>query len=388
MCLFLAGKLFFLPKYNLDVSVNLLRGESYLKKTPLNGIHHALGGKMVEYAGFEMPLQYAGVLSEHINVRTNVGLFDLTHMGEFELKGPSALDTLNQLTTNDASNLVYGEIQYTCLVNENGGILDDILVYRLQDSFLLVVNAANTAKDFAWIKKRRLKDTELIDRSSELSLIAVQGPKSASLVEDVLETSLINLNNYKFVETSYKGEHILLSRTGYTGEDGFELYFANDLATKLWEDFMDQGTKYDVQPIGLAARDTLRLEMRMPLYGNDVDEEISPLEAGLTRFVKFDKEDFVGKDALIQQKKQGVERKLVGFTMLGKGIPRQGYSLLNEVGETIGVVTSGTHSPSLDQPIGMGYVTSDYAKVGTKIRVQIRTRMVEAEIIKGRFLAK
>lgn len=358
-----------------------------MKQTPLTAKHRSLGAKMVDYAGFEMPVQYTGVLEEHLTVRSKVGLFDLSHMGEFELTGPGALATVNSLTTNDASQLAVGEIQYTCLTTEQGGIIDDILVYRTKDGFLLVVNAANTAKDYAWIEKHLLPGTKLADRTGELALIAVQGPKSAPLVEEVFEISLADLKNYTFIETKFKGINILLSRTGYTGEDGFELYFPNALAEQLWDELTAHGEKYGVAPIGLGARDTLRLEMRMPLYGNDVSEEINPLEAGLGRFVKFDKGDFIGREALQRIREQGITRKLVAFTMLEKGIPRQGYSLLDQDGREIGVVTSGTHSPSLNKPIGMGYVEVDNSKPGTIIQVQIRKKPAQGEIIKGRFLS-
>lgn len=358
-----------------------------MKQTPLTAKHRSLGAKMVDYAGFEMPVQYTGVLEEHLTVRSKVGLFDLSHMGEFELTGPGALATVNLLTTNDASQLAVGEIQYTCLTTEQGGIIDDILVYRTKDGFLLVVNAANTAKDYAWIEEHLLPDTKLTDRTAELALIAVQGPNSAPLVEEVLQISLADLKNYTFIEPKFKGINILLSRTGYTGEDGFELYFPNTLAEQLWDELTAYGEKYGVAPIGLGARDTLRLEMRMPLYGNDVSEDINPLEAGLGRFVKFDKGDFIGREALQQIREQGITRKLVAFTMLEKGIPRQGYSLLDQDGREIGVVTSGTHSPSLNKPIGMGYVEVDNSKPGTIIQVQIRKKPAQGEIIKGRFLS-
>lgn len=357
-----------------------------MKQTPLTAKHRALGAKMVDYAGFEMPVQYRGLIEEHLTVRSKVGIFDLTHMGEFELIGPGALDTINYLATNDASVLDYGEIQYTCLTNEQGGIIDDILVYRTKQGFLLVVNAANTAKDYAWIQKHLKPGTELVDRSGELTLIAIQGPKSAPLVEEVLSLSVADLKSYNFIEPEYAGEQVLLSRTGYTGEDGFELYFPNALAEQLWDEFLTRGEKYGVQPIGLGARDTLRLEARMPLYGNDIGEETTPLEAGLSRFVKLDKE-FIGRDVLQKQKEAGVERRLVAFTMLEKGIPRQGYPLLNVDGEEIGVVTSGTHSPSLNHPIGMGYVQAAYAKADTELQVQIRKKTARAQVIKGRFLS-
>lgn len=358
-----------------------------MKRTPLTDKHRALGAKMVDYAGWEMPVQYSGLVDEHLTVRSDVGIFDLTHMGEFELTGSGALETMNLVASNDASVLEVGEIQYTCLTTPEGGIIDDILIYRTATGFILVVNAANADKDYAWLKENLQPDTELVDHSENLTLIAIQGPKSAPLVEDVLGISVADLKNYTFIEPEYLGEKTLLSRTGYTGEDGFELYFPNTLAEKLWEGFMQKGESYGVKPIGLGARDTLRLEARMPLYGNDISEETSPLEAGLSRFVKLNKETFIGKDALVKQKEAGVKRRLVAFTMDDKGIPRQGYDIVNLDGEKIGVVTSGTHSPTLGYPIGMGYVDVDFAKAGTEIQVQIRKRQARATIIKGRFLA-
>lgn len=358
-----------------------------MKQTPLTAKHRALGAKMVDYAGFEMPVQYAGVLEEHNTVRTKVGIFDLTHMGEFELTGSGALNTVNHVTTNDASLLKEGEIQYTCLTKEDGGIIDDILVYRTADGFWLVVNASNAAKDYAWIEQHLQPETQLRNLSDELTLIAVQGPKSAPLVEEILGLSLANLKNYTFIELTYDDTALLLSRTGYTGEDGFELYFPNALAEKLWDECLAKGEKYGVEPVGLGARDSLRLEARMPLYGNDIGEDTSPLEAGLTRFVKLDKGSFIGKEFLQKQKEEGVQRRLIAFTMIDKGIPRQGYPLFNLEGKEIGVVTSGTHSPTLDHPIGMGYVDVAYAKADTEIQVQVRKKLATAKIIKGRFLA-
>lgn len=357
-----------------------------MKKTPLNAKHLELGAKMVNYAGYEMPVQYTGVTEEHLSVRSKVGIFDLSHMGEFELLGSGALDTINFVATNDASGLKPGQIQYTCLTDQKGGIIDDILVYRTENGFFLVVNAANAEKDYAWLEKNLKPETELIDQTNNLTLIAVQGPSSAVLVEEVLNISVENLKNYTFIVLNYEGEDLLLSRTGYTGEDGFELYFPNHLADELWDTLIDKGAKFNVVPVGLAARDTLRLEARMPLYGNDINSNTTPLEAGLGRFVKFDKGAFIGKEVLELQKEQGVGRKLIAFTLIDKGIPRQGYPILNADGKEIGIVTSGTLSPSLNQAIGMGYLDVAYANSETEIHVQIRKRLARAKIIKGRFL--
>lgn len=357
-----------------------------MKQTPLTSKHHQLGAKMVDFAGFEMPIQYKGVLEEHRTVRSAVGIFDLCHMGEFELKGPDALGTLDKVTSNDPKLLKQGEIQYTCLTNEKGGIIDDILVYRAADSYILVVNASNTAKDYAWLKKQLLPGAQLEDLTAKTALIAVQGPKSADLAEEILDLPLHELKNYTFIEPTYSGEKILLSRTGYTGEDGFEMYVSNALAPHLWDVLMAEGEKYGIAPIGLGARDTLRLEARLPLYGNDLNEEITPLEAGLSRFVKLKKGDFIGRKALLTQKERGLEKKLVAFIMRERGIPRQGYLLNDEDGKEIGYVTSGTHSPSLNQAIGMGYVRPEQSKPGTLLEVIIRKKSLRAEVIKGRFL--
>lgn len=357
-----------------------------MKQTPLTEVHRSLGAKMVDFHGFAMPVQYTSVIEEHLTVRRAVGIFDLCHMGEFDLEGPGALEALSRLTTNDPAALKEGDIQYTMLTNEKGGIIDDILVYRTATGFFLVVNAANTAKDFSWINQHLSADVVLKDRSAELALIAVQGPKSQPVVEQVLAMSLGDMASYTFADTTYKGYPLRVSRTGYTGEDGFELYLPNEGAVELWQDLMAVGEPYGIAPIGLGARDTLRLEMRMPLYGNDIDETTTPLEAGLGRFVKFDKGDFMGREALLAQKEAGVGRRLVAFVLVDRGIPRQGYPIVNEAGEEIGRVTSGTLSPSLNKPIGTGYVPVEYAAPGTTVFVAVRGRHLKAEIIKGRFL--
>lgn len=358
-----------------------------MKQTPLTGVHHALGAKMVDFHGFEMPVQYTSVIEEHLTVRRAVGLFDLCHMGEFDLEGPGALETLSRITTNDPAALKEGEIQYTILTKPDGGIIDDILVYRTGTGFFLVVNASNTAKDFDWINEHLLPETTLIDRTAELALIAVQGPSSLTVVEKAIGVSLGHLPSYTFIDTEYRGEWLRASRTGYTGEDGFELYLPNHLAEQLWADLMTAGEPFGIAPIGLGARDTLRLEMRMPLYGNDIDETTTPLEAGLSRFVKLNKGEFIGRDALAAQKESGVKRRLVGFVLVDKGIPRQGYPIVNEAGEQIGEVTSGTHSPSLGKAIGTGYVPVETASPGTEIYVLVRQKRLKAQIIKGRFLS-
>lgn len=357
-----------------------------MKQTPLTALHRQLGAKMIDFHGFEMPVQYTSVIEEHLTVRRAVGVFDLCHMGEFDLEGPGAVATLSRLTTNDPSGLKPGEIQYTMLTNPDGGIIDDILVYRTETGFFLVVNASNTEKDFNWINQHLLPDTTFTDRTPELALIAVQGPRSLPVVEQVLGMPLADVKSYTFIDTKYKGHWLRASRTGYTGEDGFELYLPNAGAQELWQHLLTAGEAEGIAPVGLGARDTLRLEMRMPLYGNDIDETTTPLEAGLSRFVKFDKEDFIGREALLKQKEAGLKRRLVGFTLLERGIPRQGYPVLNADGDEIGQVTSGTHSPSLNQAIGTGYVAVEAAAPGTEIYILVRQKRLKAQIIKGRFL--
>lgn len=357
-----------------------------MKQTPLTTVHRSLGAKMVDFHGFEMPVQYTGVIEEHLTVRRAVGVFDLCHMGEFNLEGPGALAALSKLTTNDPAALPEGGIQYTMLTKPDGGIVDDILVYRTATGFFLVVNASNIEKDFAWISQHLPEDAVLTNRSDETALVAVQGPKSLPVVEKVLNLSLGHMGSYTFIDATFKGHSIRISRTGYTGEDGFELYLPNAGAVELWHDIMSAGEPYGIAPIGLGARDTLRLEMRMPLYGNDIDETTTPLEAGLGRFVKFDKGDFIGRDVLLAQKEAGVTRKLVGFVMVDRGIPRQGYAIVNEEGEEVGRVTSGTLSPSLNQPIGTGYVPVELASPGATIYIEIRGKRLQAQVIKGRFI--
>lgn len=356
-------------------------------KTPLYEWHTSLGAKMTEFAGFMMPLQYTSITAEHQTVRTQVGIFDLTHMGEILVAGRQAEQFLNYVATNNVSNLTPGAIQYTLLTNENGGVIDDILVYRVPEGFYLVVNAANTEKDYQWLLHHAPEEAVVTNLSSETALIAVQGPDSLPVAEKALDTQLADLPYYHFVDQMYRGERIRVSRTGYTGEDGFEFYMPLHTAPLLWEELIAVGRPYGIQPVGLGARDTLRLEMRMPLYGNELTEDLTPLEAGLGRFVDFDKGDFIGRNALLEQKAAGVSRRLVGFVLKEKGIPRHGYSIVKE-GKIIGHVTSGTLSPTLKIGIGMGYVDSPHAKVGSMIEIQIRGQTVPAEIVKGRFVTK
>lgn len=340
---------------------------------------------MIDFSGWEMPVQYKGVISEHLCVRSKVGIFDLSHMGEFLLRGPKATEALSYLTTNDPTQLKPGMIQYTLLTKEDGCIVDDILVYRLEDGYGLVVNASNINKDYKWIESNLPPDCQLEDISDKVTLIAVQGPNSEALMNEVFETNWAGLEYYTFTTTEYGGEEILVSRTGYTGEDGFEVYMPHSLAIKLWNKFLTQGAKFGVEPVGLGARDTLRMEVRMPLYGNDIDETTTPLEAGLARFVDLEKGDFIGKEALLKQKEQGRDRRLIAFVVEGKGIARPGYPIKVD-GQIVGKVTSGSLSPSREQAIGMGYVDKPHDKIGNHIQIEVRKRDVQAIIIKGRFV--
>ncbi|HKM17381.1 MAG: glycine cleavage system aminomethyltransferase GcvT [Firmicutes bacterium] len=356
-------------------------------KTPLYDKHLSLSAKMVEFAGFLMPLQYTGIAAEHQTVRSRVGIFDLTHMGEILVSGPKAEEFLNYVTTNDVSKLISGAIQYSFLTNEAGGVIDDILIYRVPEGFYLVVNAANTAKDYQWLLSKAPGGVTVQDLSQSTALIAIQGPNALPVTEKALEAELAQLDYYHFRDLPYHGEQIRVSRTGYTGEDGFEVYLSPQLAPRLWDELIAVGLPYGIQPVGLGARDTLRLEMRMPLYGNELTEEESPLAAGLDRFVVFDKGDFIGRTALMEQETAGISLKLVGFVLRAKGIPRHGYNII-QGGRIIGRVTSGTMSPSLQKGIGLGYVDSAHAKAGSIIEIEIRRQRVPAEIIKGRFVTK
>ncbi|GIV41282.1 MAG: aminomethyltransferase [Vicingaceae bacterium] len=358
-----------------------------MKKTPFNKLHKALGAKMVDFAGFEMPVQYEGIQAEHINVRENAGVFDVSHMGEFLVKGPLAKEFLQYVTSNDIDKLYPGKVQYSCLPNERGGIVDDLLVYQIdKDEYLLVVNAANIEKDWNWLQQLMPEHVEMQNISDEVALLAVQGPKSIEILQPLTNINLSEIKYYSFVRGKFAGvDDVIISATGYTGAGGFELYFRPEYAEKIWNDLFDAGKKKGLKPAGLGARDTLRLEMGFCLYGNDIDDTTSPLEAGLGWITKFNK-NFVGKQVLETQKNQGVKRKLVGFVAKDKGIPRHGYLIKNEIGDDIGNVTSGTFSPSLKEPIGMGYVQAGYDKPGTQIYFDQRGKLIEAEVVSLPFL--
>ena len=356
-----------------------------MKTTVLNKKHKALGAKMLPFAGFEMPIQYEGVNAEHETVRNKVGVFDVSHMGNFFVTGKDALNFLQYITSNDVAKLKPGKIQYSCFPNEQNGIVDDLLVYQLDDdNYMLVVNGANLDKDWAWVNKHAEKfDVKLQDLSDQYSILAVQGPNSPKLMQKLAGDSadLENLKYYTWTKADLAGhEDILVSATGYTGEKGYEIYVKNELTEDIWKALFEQGKDFGIKPIGLGARDTLRLEKGYCLYGNDIDDTTSPIEAGLGWITKFTK-DFINSENLKKQKAQGVSRKLVGFKLKDKGIARHGYDIVDKTGNKIGVVTSGTMSPTLKEAIGMGYVPIDKAKPGSEILIQIRKKQVPAEVV-------
>lgn len=357
-----------------------------MKDTALTSVHAALGAKMVPFAGYNMPVSYQGINAEHETVRKAVGVFDVSHMGEFLISGDKALELIQKVCSNDASKLKDGAAQYTYMPNETGGIVDDLIIYRFsQEQYLLVVNAANIEKDWNWISKHNTMGAELENVSEQYSLLAIQGPKAAESMQSLTQVDLANMKFYSFEVAEFAGvKDVIISATGYTGSGGFEIYFKSEDAQAIWDRVFEAGADFDIKPIGLAARDTLRLEMGFCLYGNDIDETTSPLEAGLGWITKFTK-DFINSEALKLEKEQGVKRKLIGFELIGRGIPRQGYDIVDEQGTVLGVVTSGTMSPSLGKAIGMGYVPTELAKADTEIFIQIRKKAIPAKIVKTPF---
>lgn len=363
-----------------------------MKRTPLYECHHEANARFVDFGGWEMPVQYSGIQQEHHAVRQDVGLFDVSHMGEVEVTGADALSAVNRLITNDLSVAQDGQAQYTAMCREDGGIIDDLVVYRFSEERVLIcVNASNREKDAAWISAqidqlcaREGLKAEVIDRSDEYAQLALQGPRAQRLLQPLASCELSSIGRFRFVEAEVAGVKGLVSRTGYTGEDGFELYLPADGGATVWRALM--ASPEPPCPAGLGARDTLRLEMKMALYGNDIDEGTSPLEAGLGWVTKFKKEAFIGKEALLAQKEAGVTRALVAFKMSGRLIPRQGYPILNEAGEEVGVVTSGTKSPSIGVGIGMGYVPVELKGIGTQLQVQVRQKLEWAEVVKPPFV--
>lgn len=360
-----------------------------MKNTQLYDSHVKLGAKIVPFAGYNMPVQYEGVTIEHETVRNSVGIFDVSHMGEFLVTGPNALSLIQKVSVNDASKLTIGKAQYSCLTNHTGGIVDDLLIYKIkEEQYLLVVNAANIEKDWNWIVSQNTVKAELRNISDEYSLLAIQGPKTTDALQKLTSVDLNAINYYEFVVGDFAGiEHVIISATGYTGSGGFEIYCKNSEVKQIWDKVLEAGQPYGIKPIGLAARDTLRLEMGFCLYGNDINDETSPLEAGLGWIVKFTK-DFINSDNLKKQKEEGITKKLVGFEMQERAIPRNGYTIVDEAGNEIGLVTSGTMAPSLNKGIGLGYVPAELAKPGSKIYIQIRKKSVLAEVVKLPFYKK
>ena len=353
------------------------------KNLVLNDIHVAAGGQMTPFAGYMMAVRYSSDIEEHMTVRNGVGVFDVSHMGEFILKGPEALNLIQKLTSNDATKLFPGRAQYSCLPNSDGGIVDDLIVYMIaEDHYMLVVNASNEQKDWDWISSHNDLGVDMENASSSYCLFAVQGPKAAGILQTLTDTDLSEIKYYHFATGEIAGgKDVIISATGYTGSGGFELYVKNEYAETVWNKIFEAGATDGIKPIGLGARDTLRLEMGFCLYGNDINDTTSPLEAGLGWITKFTK-DFTNSEALKQQKEAGVTKKLVGFHMIDRGIPRHDYELENEAGESIGVVTSGSQSPVLGIGVGMGYVETEYAKPDTTIYVAVRKRKLKAIIKK------
>lgn len=360
-----------------------------MKNTPFTSKHIALGAKMAEFAGYNMPISYSGINEEHHAVRTSAGIFDVSHMGEFILKGDQALELIQRVTTNDASKLKKGQAQYSCFTNDTGGIVDDLLVYCIEENkvYMLVVNASNIDKDWNWLDQHNTNSVEMHNVSEKTCLLAIQGPNATQLLQTLTQLDILNLKYYTFEKGAFAGvENVLVSATGYTGSGGVEIYFEDkeDAAEKIWSAIFEVGSSQGLRPIGLAARDTLRLEMGYCLYGNDIDDTTSPLEAGLGWITKFTKE-FTAKEILQEQKAEGVNRKLVGFEMMEKGIPRHDYEIKDFSGRVIGKVTSGTQSPSLKKAIGMGYVDINHSALDTSIYIRIRDKLLQAKVVKFPF---
>lgn len=360
-----------------------------MKRTALNEIHKKEGAKMVEFAGYEMPVEYSGIKDEHLAVRNSAGVFDVSHMGEFWLKGPHALDLVKKISSNDPTVLKPGQAQYSCMPNGNGGIVDDFLLYCFSlEKFMLVVNASNIDKDWNWIKSQNEFGAEMENSSGEISLLAVQGPNATEILQKLTDIDLSGIRFYTFVTGSIAGvDDAIISATGYTGAGGFELYFENRHAEKVWNAIFEAGKEFDIKPAGLGARDTLRLEMGLCLYGNDIDDSTSPIEAGLGWITKFNNgRRFVDRDFLMMQKTEGITRRLRGFVLKERGIPRKDYQIVNSEGNPIGHVTSGSLSPVLNKGIGLGYVAKEYSAFGTPVWVKVRNKNIPAEIVKLPFI--
>ena len=357
------------------------------KKTGFYNIHRESGAKIVEFAGYEMPIQYAGIMQEHKRVRSTVGLFDVSHMGEFFISGKNARAFLQKITINDVNSLEINQAQYSAMCYADGGLVDDLIIYRLPEEYMVVVNAANLDKDWQWMQDNLMPDIELVNRSDEYSLLALQGPKAEATLSKITDAKLADIAFYWLVQGKVDGVDTIIARTGYTGEPGFELCFPVEYSEQVWKAIMSAGAEFDIEPIGLASRDTLRLEMKYCLYGNDIDETTNPIEAGLGWITKVDKGDFIGVEAIRKVKEQGVSRRLVAFQLEGKGFPRHGYKIFKD-SEEIGYVTSGTFSPMLEKGIGMGYVANAASKVGTTVDIEIRGKRISAILIKPPFYKK
>jgi len=356
-----------------------------MKKTAFCALHEQMGAKMVPFAGFYMPVQYEGLLIEHETVRTGVGVFDVSHMGEIWVKGPKALEFIQWVTSNDASVLVDGKVQYSCFPNGKGGIVDDLLVYRINsETYLLVVNASNIEKDWNWISSQNKMNATLYNASDEISQLAIQGPLALKAMQKLTDTTVTDMEYYTFKKLTFAGvKDVIFATTGYTGAGGCEIYFANEDAEKIWKAVFEAGAEFGIKPIGLGARDTLRLEMGYCLYGNDIDDTTSPIKAGLGWITKFtDEKNFIDKAVLLAQKKEGVSSRLVGFEMIDRGIPRHGYEIVDDENAPIGIVTSGTQSPSLNKAIGMGYVPTYLSMPGSEIYISIRGKRLLARVVK------
>lgn len=360
-----------------------------MSRIPLENIHQNLGARMVDYAGFSMPLQYEGVSAEHIHVRKKVGIFDVSHMGEFRVTGEAAESFIQKMTSNDVTKLVDGKIQYSCLMNSDGGIVDDLLVYRFNDKeYLLVVNASNITKDLNWLESNNDGGAVITDESEDTALFAVQGPDANQVLQKLTEVQLDEMKYYTFTTGTFAGvDNVIISATGYTGSGGFEIYVPAKEAEKVWRGIMEAGEEYDIKPVGLGARDTLRIEAGFCLYGNDINDSTSPLEANLGWITKPDS-GFISSDKIKQQKENGTERKLIGFVMKDRGIPREGYLIKSAEGQVIGKVTSGTQSPLTKDAIGLGYVQKEYAKTGEVLKIEIRNKVLDAEVKKPPFFEK
>lgn len=360
-----------------------------MKKTAFNNKHKAFGGKMVSFAGFEMPVQFEGVTSEHMAVRRKVGVFDVSHMGEFWFRGPGAKDLMQKITVNDVNNIGDGQVQYTCMTNNEGGIVDDMLIYRFaEEHWLMIPNAANIEKDWNWVNKQNTMGVELENASDKIAQLAVQGPDAPKVIDKLLDFNIADIKFFRFKEVKIGlCENVILSQTGYTGSKGYELYFPNAYGEEIWDLIFLAGKPFDIKPVGLAARDTLRLEAGLCLYGNDITDQTTPLEASLGWITKFTEgNNFISREKLEKQKEEGVSRKLKGFVLEDKGIPRKGYEICDAEGNDIGEVTSGTMAPYVGKAIGMGYVRKTFAKSGTEIFIRVRKKLLKAKIVKIPFI--